>query len=113
MSDNMIMNMNGDIKMKKTIHDYFREVMEEPFAVKHRKILRAEDFIFIGHFLDQTENDDPHTRALKINRLYIDKPMKPKTWVWIAEALTWANSRAVREITTTPELPRAYLKGSK
>ena len=84
--------------MKKTIHDSFREVMAEPFAVKHRKILRAEDYIFIGHFLEQTENDDPHTRAMKINRLYIDKPNKTKTWVWISEALTWANSRQLREM---------------
>jgi len=97
------MNIYGDIHITKTIHQYFQEAMAQAYAAKHRKILKTQDLDFINSFLTLTEHNDPHTRILKINRIFIDQPDKPKNWAYIAEAMTWANSRQLREMIETAQ----------
>ncbi len=69
------------------------EMINQPYCAIHRKKLKKSDFDLILNFIARTLNDDPNERMLKINRLFIDQPDKPKNWLYISELLTMMNSR--------------------
>ncbi len=60
--------------------------------------LKAADLAFAEERVAELERFEPHERMVRIQRMFIDQPGKPRNWVSILELLTLANSRAVREV---------------
>lgn len=55
---------------------------------KFFKKLKSSDLDIINKFLIETQQDDVNSYAEKVNRLFLDKPDKPKQWVTIWAILT-------------------------
>lgn len=74
----------------------YLELRNDFIVKKHVSLFKKQDWELIEKFIFENEKTTTSERQLKINRLFIDMPAKPKNWLYIVEFLSFFNSRLER-----------------
>lgn len=86
---------NNEVAPDKVVKQRLEEIAIHPW---HKRIwgkLGEIDRLFIERFALEHFSKDRNAFEMKVNRVFMDQPEKPKRWKEILEVLTVYNSRRV------------------